>query len=283
MLTVQRISRFQVNVGGSVVVFGSGFDSLCWVLVGDRYANIVDYDGDSLEFSAPPEIGRYAVSVGRGQETFKNFTLEVCSLRNVESWNLPVRTKDDFRDAFLGLMPRGFAWFVGRGGNWCELFTGFASGLFVLYSLYRQLVYAIDPTKTTCYADWENELNLPIKGVERDSDDGRLDEIYRIARKRGGNTVPYFKSLAALFGLDVRIYEYWKNPEKFDDVNFGDKDPNFFWMVEIDSDNADWHVCTCNDTCNDYLQWWWNAPLESLIDFVKPAHTQVLYRYVVAN
>jgi hypothetical protein len=50
-------------------------------------------------------------------------------------------------------------------------------------------------------------------------------------------------------------------------------------MLEIEAESEDWHACTCNDTCNDYLQYWWNAPMESLFDAVKPAHTKLIYSY----
>ena len=50
-------------------------------------------------------------------------------------------------------------------------------------------------------------------------------------------------------------------------------------MLEIEAESEDWYVCTCNDTCNDYLQWWWNAPMESLFNVIKPAHTKLVYSY----
>ena len=281
MLIVQAMTPIHVNAGGSVFVYGSGFDSQCWVRIGSQYMPVLDYDDDCLEFSAPFEIARYTVTIGRGAVVAGEFYLSVVPLRESSTWNVGNRTAEDFRGALIGMMPRGFAWYLGRDGNWWKLFSAFGNVVFTVYNLFKSLVLNMSPAKTTAYSDWERELNLPIKGLEPSSDDGRLDEIYRVARKRAGDTVPYYRSLAALFGRDVKIYEYFKNPEKFEGVNFGSDDPNFYWMVEQTSSDDDWHICDCNDNCNDYLGWWWNPVLEAYFELLKPAHTKVLYTYAL--
>lgn len=279
MLLVQTMNPKRVCVGGTVIVYGVGFDSRCWVRVGNRYLSVQEYDSSSLEFSAPSDVGSYSVDIGQSSSVYASFDLTVLALRDSSVWKLPARDVDDFRDALLGLMPRGFAWFLGRGGNWWKLFSAFASVIYVVYELLRTLVLNMSPAKTTAYADWENELALPVKGLEQDSNDGRLNEIYRVARQKVGDTVPFYRALAALFGRDVDIYEYWRNPEKFAGVEFGNDDPNFYWMVEQTSADDDWHVFDCNDSCDDYLAWWWNPVLESCFETMKPAHTKVLYTY----
>lgn len=281
MLIVQAMTPIHVNAGGSVFVYGSGFDSQCWVRIGSQYMPVLDYNDDCLEFSAPFEIARYAVAIGRGAVVAGEFYLSVVPLRESSIWNIKNRTAEDFRDALIGMMPRGFAWYLGKGGNWWKLFSAFGNVVLTVYNLFKSLVLNMSPVQTTAYSDWERELNLPIKGIEPSSDDGRLNEIYRVARKRTGDTVPYYRNLAALFGRDVKIYEYFKNPEKFEGVDFGSDDPNFYWMVEQSYFEDDWHVCDCNDNCNDYLGWWWNPVLEAYFDLLKPAHTKILYTYAL--
>lgn len=281
MLLLQNINPIRVNVGGTVKVYGSGFDSRCWVRVGSQYLSVLDYDANSLEFAAPYESGNFTVTIGQSATVAGEFPITVVELRESNTWNLPVRTVDDFRCALLGLMPRGFAWFLGKNGNWYKLFSAFAAVVYVVYTMLRLLVKNESPATTTAYSEWERELNLPVKGLEADTDDGRLNEIYRVARKMPSDTVPFYKSLAALFGRDVKIYEYYKNPEKFLGVDFGDDDPNFYWMVEQTSVDDDWHIFDCNDNCDDYLGWWWNPVLESYFETMKPAHTKVLYTYAL--
>lgn len=282
MAHVQKMTPLSTYAGGSVLVFGAGFDSSCDVLIDGEPTNILDYDDSSIEFAAPANIGNYSVTIVRNNEPMGQFGLSVVALRDSMTWNIDRRGNDEFRNALLGLLPRGFAFFAGRGGNWWKLFSAIGAGFLAVYNLLRELVDEMSPVKTTSYADWERELGLLARGNDR-TDDARLSEIFRIARKLGGCTIPYFKSVIALFGLDAEIYEYWKNPEKFSDVEFGDDNPNFYWMVELAAAEDDWHYCTCNDTCNDYLQWWWNVPVESMIQLIKPAHTKLVFGYTVSD
>ena len=279
MVIVQKMFPLSVNAGGSVKVSGSGFDSSCGVLFGDVPASIVDYNSESLEFVAPGDAGSYDVTVTQNGTAVATFRLCVVPLQDSETWNLPVRGNDEFRNALLGLMPRGFAWFTEKLGNWWKLFTAFGAGFLAVYDLLRNLVKEMSPATTESYTAWENELGLPLKGIEPADNAGRLAEIYRVARKQGGCTVPYFLSIASLFGVAVKIYEYFRNPEKFSDVDFGDDDPNFYWKVNIDTDDDCYHVCTCEDPCDSFLEWWWNAPLEAIFDLLKPAHTKIVFGY----
>ncbi len=276
---IRDVSPLRVGVGMPVVVAGAGFGPATKVLADSLELPVLDYGGDSLTFSAPSSRGRFTVAVANGSDSV-SFVLTVERINSLNAWNLALRGTDEFRCSLVGLMPRGFAWHMGKDGNWWRLFSAYAEGFLAVYDMFRSLVAEADPSTTSCFGTWEYELGLPINGLERDSANGRRDEIFRIARKAGDNTVPYFKSLAALFGANAQIYEYWKNPGNFDGVDFGDDNPNFYWMVEIEAEPDDWTVCTCNDTCNDYLALWWNGPLEGLFDKVKPAHTKVVYSYV---
>lgn len=83
----------------------------------------------------------------------------------METWQLPKRTEADFRHAQLGLMPRGFAWFLGIAGNWWKLFTSFAAGFAAVYDMFCSLVREMSPYTTTSLTDWERELGLPKKGL----------------------------------------------------------------------------------------------------------------------
>ena len=281
MLMAQQITPTSVNPGGNVRIWGKGFDSKCKVVAGGSYLPVLDYDAEGIEFSAPYECYRYEVVVERLAETTESFFLCVEHLKDSQTWNLPARGREEFRAASLGMMPRGFAWYLGKEGNWWKLFTAFADGLKSIYDMLRLLVAESSPVTTTAFVLWEKELGLPVNGSKQYSDEDRLSEIYRVARKRGGSTVTYFQGLLNIFGRDAKIYEYWKNPEKFDDVDLGDDDPNFCWMIEQIASDEDWFVCTCDDTCEDYLECWWNVVVESFIDLVKPAHTKVVYTYAM--
>lgn len=275
---VRGISPLLAGTGCEVTLFGCGFSAATVVDCGGRIVPS-GFDESSLAFTAPSRPGTYTVRAVNGENASAVYRLVVVPLEKVPCRNLPVRTDDDYRDALLGLFPRGFAWFKGKGGNWWKLVSAFAVAFCIVYETLRQHVRESSPLGTTSFDIWERELGLPRKGLEFSDDAGRRSEIYRIARRPGGCTVPYFEGIAALFGKSVEIFEYWKDPEPFAEVNFGDDDPNFYWAVKMDIARSDMHVCTCNDTCNDYLRWWWDDRLEAMFELIKPAHTKLVFLY----
>lgn len=195
-------------------------------------------------------------------------------------WNLPRRSSEDFRHALIGLMPRGFAWFTGVGGNWWKLFSGFAAGVIAVYNMLRLLVKESSPVSTTELVLWENELGLPKKGLEFDSDADRKKEILRISRDECGCSVNYIKSIAALFELDVDVYEYWKNPEKFAGVDFAGNDRNFYVIVKSDIPTTVYYF-ECDGYCDDRLLDFGDTNYEAVVLDECPAHVKVLFQYEV--
>ena len=197
-------------------------------------------------------------------------------------WNLPRRTAEDFRHALIGLMPRGFAWFTGVGGNWWKLFSGFAAGILAAYNMLRLLVTESSPVSTTELMLWENELGLPKKGLEFDSDTDRKKEILRISRDECGCSVNYIKSVANLFGLDVDVYEYWKNPEKFAGVDFvGGDDGNFYVIVKSNVAVRNVTYFECDGYCDDRLLDFGDSNYEAVVLDESPAHVKILFQYEV--
>jgi len=196
-------------------------------------------------------------------------------------WNLPRRCVEDFRYALIGLMPRGFAWFTGIGGNWWKLFSGFAAGFLAAYNMFRLLVSESSPVSTTELALWERELGLPKKGLEFVDDVDRKKEILRVSRDECGCSVNYIKSIAALFGLDVDVYEYWKNPEKFAGVDFAGQDPNFYVIVKSDVVVGDVTYFECDGFCDDSLLDFGDSNYEAVVLDESPAHVKILFQYEV--
>lgn len=196
-------------------------------------------------------------------------------------WNLIPRTVGDFCYVLVGLMPRGFAWFTGLGSNWRKLFTGLSCGFKAVYDMLIQLVKEMSPVSTTELSVWENELGLPKKGLEFVDAVDRKKEILRVSRDECGCSVNYIKSVAALFGLNVDVYEYWKNPEMFVGVDFGGMDPNFFVVVKSDElcRDVDYHYC--DGYCDDRLLDFGNSNYEAVVLDLSPAHVKILFEYEV--
>ena len=280
---VRNYSGRRIAKGGTVFVYGSGFSASIKAWMNDTLLTLVDYDYGKAVFIGVSYPGSYTLFVGDSDENriAIGSVNVVDDLNKLHLYRIGIPSSDDVCGAMLGLLPRGFAWYKGLDGNFARLMRGLSAVVTSIYQLVVNYQEQSSPSHTDSFDAWERELRLPEDGAKTgDTDVDRREEIYRKACRKGGVTVPYFLSLAALFGRDIWIYEYWKNPEKFEDVDFGEDDPNFYWMLEVEASPDDWYECTCNDTCNDYLQRWWNGSIESMFDAIKPAHTKLLYAYV---
>lgn len=277
---VRNYSGRVIAKGGTISVYGSCFTNLTRGWLGDEELVVKDYEYGFVEFAGLSTVGQYVLYVGTSVENRQEVgPVVIRELTGLHLYRLKKPTLNEARDMILGLFPRGFAWYKGLDGNFAKLSRGLSRVVCEIYQLAISYQNAVSPSHTDSFEDWENELALPEKGVVSNTDGFRREEIFRKDCRKGGCTIPYFKSIALLFGKKINIYEYYLNPEKFENVDFGDDDPNFYWMIELEAESEDWHSCTCNDTCNDYLQYWWNAPMESLFDAVKPAHTKLIYSY----
>lgn len=284
---VRNYSGRTVATGGTVRVYGSGFSASTKAWIGESEAVVNDYEDGVIEVSAGPNPGDYSLYLGESsldKISVGEITV-VVDVSDLHLYKPAEHSRSSVCEMLLGLLPRGFAWYKGRDGIFYKLMNGIAYAVAELYRLVRSFRINVSPSHTPSLDEWESELQsgIDLSGTDAEVAKKRLLRIYWKACRRGGCTIPYFKSVIALFGLDAEIYEYWKNPEKFSDVEFGDDDPNFYWMVELAAAEDDWHYCTCNDTCNDYLQWWWNVPVESMIQLIKPAHTKLVFGYTVSD
>lgn len=280
---VQDIRPKVVNVGGTIRMSGFGFDGSCSVLFGSKNALITDYADEWLEFEAPKTKGSYTLRLVQGNDEILRQPISVTDVEDAATWNLPVRDQDDFRNALLGLMPRGFAWHLGNGGNWWKLFSAFAMGFLEIYRSFRDLVAELSPFKTTSFSTWEQELGLPINGLEQKTAAGRKNEILHIARKKGGCTVRYLKSLLNLYGAKYDLYEYWKDPSVFPSwvaSREGEK-AKFYVLIKVYVDEYSDNGFNCNSNCNASLGDSKYNALESILDAAKPAHVRIIYRYIV--
>ena len=283
MAVVRDMVPSFVPVGSPVSMFGAGFDGDCRVLVDGNETTVLDYSRTELEFVCPENAGSYTVRlVQNGTEKYRA-RIQVVPFEDALTWNLPKRSVEDFRDALLGLMPRGFAWYLQKGGNWWKLFSAFASGFKAVHDDLRLLADELSPLRTTDCDDWERELGLPINGFEQSSNEGRKKEIVRISRKKGGCTVRYLKSLLDLYGARYEIYEYWKNPEKFPNwvAAKNGEYANFFVLVKVYTHEYYPYGANCTSPCTASLGTPRDAVLESILDQAKPAHVKIIYRYAI--
>lgn len=275
-------TKFKISQGGIVTVHGVGFSESCVVRISGLTYDPIDVSDESLSFAAPDQIGTYSFTIEDGVSTSSALTLYVEAYEDLPSYKLPERGESSFRRMLDSLMPRGFAWDYESGSNWSKLLSGIALSFAYLYGLLKDLVLQMSPFSTTDYNAWERELALPRKGLEQSSTTGRKNEIIRIARKKGGATVPYLRSILNLYGVNFDIYEYWQNPEKFPSWVAAEGDQaNFYVLVKIYQDNYYANGFTCKSACNASLGHPRDSILEQILAEEKPAHVKIIYSYVV--
>ena len=274
--------KYKVGKGGTVTVQGVGFNDLCKVRIDGIVYDALDYSEEFVCFAAPNEIGTFQFVIFDGTSSTEPLTLYVDEFENLPVNRLRCRGESSFVRSLESLMPRGFAWEFGVESNWHKFWSAVALVFAYLYGLLKTLVAEMSPFTTTNFGVWENELKLPIEGLEQSTMSGRKSEIVRVSRREGGATIPYLKSILNLYGVKYDLYEYFKNPEKFPHwVEEKGEQANFFILVKIYSQSYYRGGMTCKSKCNASLGRRRDKKLESIMASIKPAHIKIIYSYVV--
>lgn len=281
MIFVDKISTKVTCSGFMFTVFGGFFNSGCKVMFGDYISVIDSFSENFITVVVPNVRGLFTVYVVDENDNYLNVgDVKVGDTLNFFVYNFVYNySKDDFHSLVESLFPKGLLFDFSGTSFFNKLISGISFVLLYVWELVRSMMNAMDPFHTENFDDWETELGLPKVGVQTLNDESRRREIYRVGFASGGCSVNFFKKILNIIEVNAKIYEFWYNPEKFSGINFGDDDPNFYWMIEIDAGDDRWFVCTCNDNCNDYLQYWWDSRVENLFDTIKPAHTKIVYSY----
>lgn len=274
--------KYKVCKGGTVTVQGVGFNDLCKIRINGIDYDTLDYSDDYVCFSAPNEIGTYQFVIFDGTSSTESLTLYVEEFEDLPTNRLKNRDESSFVRSLESLMPRGFVWEFGVESNWHKFWSAVALVFAYLYGLLKELVTEMSPYSTTKYGQWENELKLPIAGLEQSTLSGRKSEIVRISRRKGGATIPYLESILDLYGVNYDLYEYFKNPEVFPQwVAARGEKANFYVLVKVYSPSYYRHGANCTSPCTASLGRRRDRKLESILNRVKPAHIKIVYSYVV--
>lgn len=283
MMFIVDSNKYKAGAGGVVTVYGVGFNDACVVRISGRDYSPVDFDDEFICFNAPSELGTYSFEIRDGVSSSGELTLYVVAYEDLCTTKLPERQESSFVRLLDGLMPRGFAWEYENGSNWSKLIAGIALALAYLYDMLQNLVLQSSPVSTAEFGLWENELALPWKGIARDTDEGRKSEIIRVARKQGGATVPYLKSILDLMDVNYDMFEYANTPAVFPSwvpSKYGNR-AGFVVMVKVYRDSYYPYGMNCKSPCNSSLGRARDKKIESVLDRVKQSHVKIIYSYVV--
>lgn len=190
---------------------------------------------------------------------------------------LRVSTPDDYEQQGYKLLPPGPAWKNPDG-----LIQAIAEAMSRTHNRLLDLLDEADPRTTDeLLPDWERVAGLPdpcvVEGIQSTGE--RIASLVTKLTMLGGQSPAYFIALAGELGhLNATITEY-REYSVDDDVDAAINGPEWAFAWLITGTDAVSFEFTVNDSVDDPLASWSNAPLECLIDRYKPAHTYVLFAY----
>lgn len=268
--------------GQTFTIFGGFFDGNCSVTLNGENSTIVDYDEDKIEVLAPVGLGDYEVKLIDGDNIqFNVGMIAVVALADTPRRNAPKDyTEEEFFSYTTSLLPRGNAFALWKGSVFRKLMTAVSGAFKYTWDTIKEMIDAVDPTHTENLGDWEEELNLPVLGIYPSDDAGRRAEVYRVECLNGGCSVDYWRQILGLMGIYADIWEFTKNPEKFNGVDFGNDDPRFFSKIDFFLEDYEFKTFEAGvSSAGDYLL---DFPLyaeQKVFNNIKLSHTKIVFGY----
>ena len=192
-------------------------------------------------------------------------------------------TAESYVSQGLALLPKGPAWPTGPDTLSGQLVAGWARGLARLDARIAALQDEADPRSTAeLLIDWERDYGLPDEcvlafGGEQTIGQRRAALMASIT-SQGGQSIPYFVSVAAAIGHVVTIDEmHQATVDDSVDYPLYGADWNFVLVVNAGAETVtQW---TVDDPIDQPLAWWGNSILECVLNHIKPAHTYMHFSY----
>lgn len=189
------------------------------------------------------------------------------------------------QDAMLGNLPTGWIW-PGRGAPSliAAVLAPFAQEVADLEAAAEAMLDEIDPrTATLCIADFERVLGPDPCG--RETVGLSIAERRQLAHQRwtgrGGQSIAYFTALAAARGVEIVVREVHVSRAGL--LRAGDELVNapeqFVWSITVAL--GGWSIFRVGESvAGDRLWSFTLSDVECDIRRAKPAHTEVVFRYV---
>jgi uncharacterized protein YmfQ (DUF2313 family) len=198
----------------------------------------------------------------------------------------------DYLGMLANLMPPGPAWTVdvrrnesGRltGNHWALLLDALAQVLQRVDNRLDALIADSMPitAKQTLSARYD-EAGLPFACLPRaDNPDQMRAEVLYTWAALGGASPAYFQFVLEKLGIPFRLREF-RRCRVGNTVGlplYGDEWA-YWWQVSA-VDTSYRHFATGNSTAGEPLQSWGPQAIVCLVNTLKPAHTQVVFRFVL--
>ncbi len=192
-------------------------------------------------------------------------------------------TGNDYREQMQALLPQGAAWPRHRGAMLTRVLGALSQEFARIDARARQLINeAIPSTTSEMLADWERVAGLPdsCSGLLAEGQQARRDDLVSKLISQGGQSIPYFRDLAAAMGFPVRIDEY--RPFRAGMSAAGHAVTNgawrFTWKVVVPTTTVR-EFRAGSSAAGERVAVWGNEGLECRIRNAAPAHTRVVFTY----
>jgi uncharacterized protein YmfQ (DUF2313 family) len=185
----------------------------------------------------------------------------------------------------LSLIPEGWIWPRGETSGLAAVLKPLAGELAAIEATAEAMLDEVDPrTATLCLADFERVLGADPCG--RDPQAFTIAERQQLAHQRwtarGGQSIAYFTELAAKRGFTIEIEEV--HPSVCGRAVCGDElirtPEQFVWTVKLPTTETV-IAETGKSEAGNLLVEYRVADIECDIRRARPAHTEVIFRYVL--
>lgn len=191
-------------------------------------------------------------------------------------------TPEQYRHLLQQFLPPGAAWPRELDANLTKLLTGFAVGMSRVHNRSLELIDESDPRTTDeMLSDWERVASLPtacLSALDQTVEERRLT-LHAHITSGGGQSTPFFTSLATALGYEITITEYRPLKTGF---KAGDKCCNtpwrFVWRVNAPETTIRAFKAG-SSKAGEPIRKWGNERLECEITRRKPSQTIVNFAY----
>jgi uncharacterized protein YmfQ (DUF2313 family) len=198
----------------------------------------------------------------------------------------PQNTPEDYLSQFQRLLPRGRIWH--RGWGWvqdADLLTLMPQWARLQVALNRLIAQIFPCSTTELLPEWEATLGLPDPCTgPLPTQQQRTAAVCGKFAARGGQSRDYFIHLAASLGFEIEIETY--HPFTASQSRAGDPVYDekwaYAWRV-VASQVQVLYFQASYSAAGDPLATWGNKLLECEFNRMKPAHTVIVFSYVLVS
>lgn len=197
----------------------------------------------------------------------------------------PILLAANFLSAIQSLLPRGLVWPRDQDAVQTQALAGLAPSY--ERNTARANYLLIDAFPATTYEllpEWEATLGLPdpCAGVSPTVQTRRAQVVARFANS-GGQSAAYFIQFAANLGYEATIESF--APARAGQARCGDpcygQDWAFAWSVDLPLSTVT-YARAGQATAGEPLASWGNGVIQCELESIKPAHTILLFKYLVS-